>query len=78
MNNVTDNDLPTSWSGYFRAVYPDGYETDFNASGEPISPGFDTGDGYVLDRWEWARHRKRDGSRLLVGFFRRADERVDR
>jgi hypothetical protein len=67
-DEATGDDLPTTWSGYFRAAYPDGYETDFNASRAAISPGFNTGDGHVLDHWKRAEHPKPDGSRLLLGF----------
>jgi len=61
-------DLPKSWAGNFRAIYPNRPEADFNASREALSPG-DVIDGYVLDRFEWAEYPKPDGTPVLLGYF---------
>ena len=61
-------DLPKSWAGNFRAIYPDRPEADFDASRKAVSPGDENG-GYILDRFEWAEYPESDGTPVLLGYF---------
>ncbi len=64
-------DLPTTWTGRFIALYPDGSQSDYDLNGFPLSPGGELAHGYVLDHWERTVKPLAEGKPMLVGVLRR-------